>query len=185
MKNRALNVLLVCACLVAGVPLWGQNAAAERGIRGYLDPEGVFHTLKPSAAADAPALTKFGGTIVVNFTITVTATISASANIECVVLVSLIDNLTGGAPNFINETAGVLATRSGSTATCSVNVPYSWALATWSTDTLTIGYAIQAPVAFTSPSASLPARSTNVGNLATIKVPANGTTTTETVTATF
>ncbi len=185
MKNRVLNVLLVFACLIAGVPLWGQNAAAARGIRGYLDPQGVFHTLKPQEAAEPPALTKFGGTFVVNFTITVAATISASANIECVVTASLIDNLTSGTPNFIDETAGVVATRSGSTATCSVSVPYSWALGTASTDMVTLSYTIQAPVEYTTATGALPARGSSVGNLATIKVPANGATTTETVTATF
>ena len=186
MKKRVLNVLLVCACLVAGVPLWGQNAAAAHGIRGYLDPQtGAFHALaQPAADAEPPTVTTFTGKFVFKFTITVDATIAATAKIACSASAAVDDNLTGGAPSFISEAAVALATRSGSTATCTVNIPYSWNLTTASTDTVTLGYSIIAPIEVAVVTGALPSR-TSSANLASIKVPANGATTTETITATF
>ena len=75
------------------------------------------------------------------------------------------------------------ATRSGSTATCTVNIPYSWALGNASTDLVGLDYVI---AAFNPTAASfgLPGRD-NTHILANTKVPANGTTTTITAAATI
>jgi hypothetical protein len=185
-KNRVLIVLLVCACLVAGAPLWGQNSAAQHGIRGYLDPlTGAFHSLpQPEADVEPAALTTFAGKFVFKFTITVNATIASAAKIACAASIGTDDNLTGGNPNFISEEAVAPAVRSGSTATCTVNIPYSWALATGATDTISVGYNIIAPVEVAAVTGQLPSRASSA-SLPTIKVPASGTTTTETITATF
>jgi len=68
----------------------------------------------------------------------------------------------------ITESATIIATRSGATATCTVLVPYEWPLQTPATDKVTL-------------SVSVSALSTNsrvdTGQLATFVVPANGTTT--------
>ena len=167
--------------------LWGQNAAAAHGIHGYLDPQtGVFHTLPipEAASAEPPAVATFAGKFVFNFTITVDATISSTAKIVCTATATVEDNLTGGSPNFIIETASALATRSGTTATCTVNIPYSWSLATGTTDNITLGYNLEAPVE-ASATTSLPSRGSSMSNFKTMKVPTTGTTSTFAPTPTF
>ena len=183
MGHKLSTILVICVCLIGlNDVLWGQSAG--RGIRGYLDPQtGTFRVL-PHATADAvpPPTTNFSGKFVFNFTITVDASIAATAKIECVATAFLEDNLTGGNPNIITEQAAVVATRSGSSASCIVNIPYSWNLATGSTDKVSLGYTLQAP-AEASATSSLPARISSQENFATISVPTG--TTTETITATF
>jgi hypothetical protein len=184
MRTRFLTLGFVSVLLV-GQSLWGQTA--PHGIRGYLDARtGTFHML-PSAASDetvSATTTTFAGKFIFSFTITVDATISSTAKIACSASATVEDNITGGNPNFILEEASALATRSGSTATCTVNIPYSWNLATGSSDKVMLAYTISAP-AEASASASLPSRLSEVEDFATIAVPTTGTTTTETVTATF
>ena len=189
MSHKVSTTLLLFACFLGmNASLCGQNAAAARGIQGYLDPRtGVFHTLPRHAEPDAepPTLTTFAGKLVFNFTITVNATIAPTAKIACTAIASVDDNLTGGSPMAFTESASALATRSGTTATCTVNIPYSWNLATGSTDHIMLSYYIQAPTEIAVVTDALPARSTIVSDLGTIKVPATGTTTTETITARF
>ncbi|HEY6372114.1 MAG TPA: hypothetical protein VIX37_16175 [Candidatus Sulfotelmatobacter sp.] len=129
---------------------------------------------------EPPALTTFGGKFVVNFTVTVSSAISTSAKIACAVAASLEDVST---LNFILENAEVAATRTGSTATCTVDIPYSWKLGSGSTDKVTLTYQIIAPIEATG-SSLLPSRLSEQ-TIGTISVPANGSTTTETVTATI
>ena len=186
--SRKLPILLCVLACVLGMngALWGQNAAAAHGIRGYLDPQtGMFHALPHPATSDAevPATTTSAGKFVFTFTITVDATIATTAKIVCTATATVEDNLTGGSPKIILESASALATRSGTTATCTVNIPYSWNLATASTDSVTLGYMIEAP-AEASATTILPSRTTSVNNFSTIKIP-TASTTPETVTATF
>lgn len=167
--------------------LWGQNAAIH-GIPGYLNPRtGGFHPLPQvdDQAIEAPAATTFGGKFVVNFTITVSSAIASTNKIGCNVGVSLEDGLATTSPNFINETAGTAVTRgTGTTVTCSVTIPYSWKLTSSTTDSVSITYSIDSPVEISTAAGEYPTRSSSQ-TIATIKVPLNGATTTETVTATI
>lgn len=185
--NRKLSLLLcVCACFLGmNAALWSQNATATRGVLGYLDPHtGAFRVLPhPNAEAEPPATTTVTGKLVFNFTITVDATIASTAKIACSASAITEDNLSSGNPSIFEEEASALATRTGSTATCTVNIPYSWKLATSSTDSIVLEYTIDAPVEATSTTV-FPTRLSSA-TVATIKVPASGTTTTETITATF
>jgi len=182
---KVLKLSLVIACLVGIVGTgFAQNAETRKpqGILGYLDPRtGVFRTLAPAVdTADAAPVTPTTGKFVFNFTITVAATIAATAKIACSANASTVDLATG---NFVTEEAVVLATRSGTTATCTVNIPYSWNLGSAATDKVALTYSLQAPAAATAATA-FPVRLSSQ-SIATIAVPASGTTTTETVTATF
>lgn len=138
------------------------------------------------AAATHSMQAQTSGTFVVNFTITVNATISSTANIGCQASAEVSDG-PSGAKNLIRETASVVATRSGSTATCSVNIPYSWILTTASTDKVVLGYIITAPVEVPAgmPSQQYPQRISAQPRYASIAIPASGTTTTEDLTITF
>ena len=184
MKNRISSILLIGACMVAGVPLWGQNVVGTHGLRKYFDPQARVLVALPqadTAPAEEPATTTFTGTLVFNFTITVKANISSTAKIQCTATASLLDSLTA---NEIIEQDTVLATRTGTTATCSPTINYSWDLGSSSTDKISLGWIISAPAEATTSSA-LPSRVSEQLSFTSIKVPASGTTTTETLTPTI
>ncbi len=167
--------LLFVSFLGMNVSLWGQNAATTRGIFGYLDPRtGAFHSLpSPEAQDAAPALATFGGKFVATFTITVSSTIASTAKIGCNLTAELLDS---GSGNTIIEEAGNAVSRgTGTTVTCTVTLPYSWALASGSTDRVSLSYNVQAPVEAAA-SAFYPNRLSSQ-SLPSISVPANGTTT--------
>ena len=159
---KATKMLFAVACLLGLVASsFAQNVSKKTpGIQGYLDPKtGAFRIL-PTPDDDS-----------VDLPLTVTGG-SATA--------SLVDVATS---NFIEEQAAVLATRSGSTATCTVTIPYSWNLASASSDKVSLTYSIDAPVEATANTA-FPERLRSQ-SVATISVPANGATTNESITATF
>ncbi len=187
MSHKLSTFLLLFACFLGmQVSLWGQNAAATRGIRGYLDPQtGVFHTMPHpdlQDAAEPPATTTFTGSIVVTFTITVNSTIAATTKIGCEVDASLDDI---GTANFISESAASAVTRgSATTVTCKATIPYSWNLATATTDSISLSYTITSPVEISTAATEFPLRISSQ-SLGTMKVPASGTTTTKAVAATI
>lgn len=187
MTHKLSTFCLVFACFLGmNLSLWGQNAAAVHGIRGYLDPQtGAFHTLPhPELQDDAAAVatTTFTGKIVVNFTITIDSTIASTNKIGCQVEASLED---AGTANFISESAATAVTRgTATTVACSVSIPYSWKLATASTDMIGLTYTITSPVEAATAAAEFPLRISSQ-SLPTIKVPSSGTTTTEAVAATI
>jgi hypothetical protein len=179
MKAKTLSMLLVGACLIIGTQsLWGQNSLTSSDRRAQL------LRARAQGASTEPHTTKtYTGTLVYNFTITVDANISSSAKIQCTATAEFIDG-TVPSENFISESATVIATRSGSTATCSPTIPYSWTLSTESSDTVELSYIIAAP-SEASTSAQQPSRISEQTGFAYISVPATGTTTTETLTPTF
>ena len=70
----------------------------------------------------------------------------------------------------------------GNSATCTVNIPYSWNLLSASTDKVSLSYQIIGGV----PTTTVPLATRSSGqSLKQIAVPANGATTTETITATI
>jgi hypothetical protein len=159
---------------------------AGRGIQGYLDPKtGAFHPIPAVEQSDAepPATVTYGGKFVFKFTITVAATISATAKIACTASADVTD-INGASYNFFDETASALATRSGTTATCTVNIPYSWKLASGGSDMVSLSYVISAPSEISTATDAYPNRISSA-SLTSIKVPLNGATTTETITAKF
>jgi hypothetical protein len=172
---RITKLLLICMCCVIAAPaVWGQmaNSPSKPGILGYLDPRtGAFRPV-PSGAEEGPdaaALTTFGGTITVTLTITLKTT--GLTNITCSEEVSVLDALTTSA-RFFAESDTVAATGTGATRTCKLVIPYSWALATQASDSMSTSYAV-----FGITSTGLPQRTSSLSPLDTRKVPANGTTT--------
>jgi hypothetical protein len=186
-NHKLSTFLLVFACFLGmNASLWGQNAAATHGIRGYLDPQtGAFHTIphpELEEGAPPPALTTFTGKFVVTFTITVSSTIASTTKIGCQVEASL-DDVTVG--NFISESAANDVTRgTTSTVVCKATIPYSWALASASSDSISMSYTITSPVAVSTAAAEFPLR-ISTQSLPTIKVPVSGTTTSIAVSATI
>jgi hypothetical protein len=182
-KLSTLSLSVVC-CLGMNLSLWGQNAASVPGIQGFLDPKtGIFHSVPSPQAADAEPLvtSTLTGKFVFNFTITVKSTIASTGQIGCLAGASLSDTTN---LNNVAEIAAVAVTRgSGTTVTCSVTVPYSWKLGSPTTDVVHLSYSIGSPLELGTVSA-YPNRE-GARSLGTIKVPLNGATTTETITATM
>lgn len=190
MSYKLSTLCLLFACLVGtSASLFGQDAEAVHGIPGYLNPKtGAFHpapqpsAIDPTDAAAAVTLTTFTGKIVVNFTITVNSTIASANKIACSVNAFLSDV---GSANTITEGAANAVTRgTATTVACSVSIPYSWKLATASTDTVSLAWSITSPVEVATPAGEYPLR-TSSQSLGSIKVPSSGTTTTMAVAATI
>lgn len=182
-KLSTLSLSVVC-CLGMNLSLWGQNAAVP-GIQGFLDPKtGMFHSLPSPQAADAEPLTisTLTGKFVFNFTITVKSTIASTSQIGCFAGVSLSDSTN---LNNVVDVAAVAVTRgTGTTVTCTVTIPYSWKLGSPTTDMVHLSYTIGSPLTLVASTSAYPQRE-GAQSLGTIKVPLNGATTTETITATM
>lgn len=182
-KLSTLSLSVVC-CLGMNLSLWGQNAASVPGIQGFLDPRtGIFHSVPSPQARDAEPLTTstLTGKFVFNFTITVNSTIASTSQIGCFAGVSTND--TTNLNNVVDAAAVAVTRGSGTTVKCTVTIPYSWKLGSPSTDMVHLSYTIGSPLELGIVSA-YPNRE-GAQSLGTIKVPLNGATTTETITATM
>jgi hypothetical protein len=186
-RIRISGMILVCMCFaLLTQPAWSQFRTQSRTLPGHLNNGAAKPT--PNAVEDNPdvgqaALTTFGGSFVFKFTIAVKSTLGTDTIACSADLVVVDENLTTFVLTGVySEEAAVAATRSGATATCTVTIPYSWALANGSTDMVNLSYAIEAPVSTSNP--PLPNR-ISTHSLPSMHVPANGSTTTVTVTATI
>jgi hypothetical protein len=131
---------------------------------------------RPESARPATTTT-YTGNIDATFTITIASTGLPTTKIACVVQTT-VDDPAGT----YKELSEVLAKVSGTTGTCTVNLPYSWPLEDGSTDTVSIEYDVVAPD--TLPTGNVaPGRYTR--RIVSIPMPANGATTDETVDITF
>jgi hypothetical protein len=169
--------LLICICCAMLAPAaWGQTAdvSAQPGILGYLDPHtGAFRPVPLGGGVEEPdALTTFGGTITVTFTITLKT--AGLTSITCSANVSIADQVGTLSTRSYGETATVAATGSGTTRTCKVTIPYAWGLATQGSDSMSTFYTVSGHA---SAAPGLPIRSSSLFPLDTRKVPANGATT--------
>ena len=182
--NRQLLALLFV--VVASMSTLAQTSSAQapvRGIPGTFDPKTSLFTPTPAVMASNNAIgaaaTIFGGKLTFNFTITVTSALPATDVITCSASASVLDLTVG---NAIIEQATTKATRSGTTATCAVTIPYSWSLVSAATDMMSLNYVIGGNGATTA--TALPFRLSSQG-LGSFAIPANGTTSTFTVKATI
>jgi hypothetical protein len=132
----AIAAVTVGLSLVGSVPLAAQlsQTNAHKQILGYQDPEtGAFKPLQREVPdlATTPATT---GTVELILTISLKTAVPTGGKVICgASLTATSLNLTTGTYGDWSEQAYTTATVSGSTATCTVNVPYSWVLPTAST----------------------------------------------------
>jgi hypothetical protein len=152
MKITKLSLVLACVALVL-----------------------VASTFQPFPVQAASPTT---GTFEFTFNITIVSNIATTTQIACGGIVSMAGD--ADTPD-ITESQNANATRTGSTATCTFEIPYSWNLATPTTDKVSILWAIEAP-AYTN--GTVPYRASQQ-RLPSISVPANGATTTETIAVTI
>ncbi len=173
MKTAKLLLICVC-CVMVTTTVWGQTASrvTRPGVLGYLDPQtGAFRPVPQATEdnAELTPLTTFGGTVTVTLTITLKTT--AITNVTCSAEVSVEDNITTGFPRFIGESNTVAATGTGTSRKCALKIPYSWALGTQSSDSMSTSYNVFG----TTGTNGLPERTNTVSPLDTRKVPINGT----------
>jgi len=187
---KKLSAFYLAAGLVAAsaLPLLAQQSASIE-IPGYLNPK--TGTFRPKAATTptpdtAPKLTTYTGTLEFNYTITLETAVPSGDVVHCEATAELVDVPTSGSnENVITEEASVNATVKGSTATCTVKIPYSWPLANAAVDSVSRTYAvvITPPSIVNETDAQAVRRSTQY--LPPIAVPKSGTTTTDTIDATI
>lgn len=141
-----------------------------------------------TAAAAAATTAPVTGSFVAKFTIKLSTAIPSGDSVICVLSTSLVDEntTTYTLNNEIEESKSSKATVSGSTATCSATIPYSWYLSSPSTDTVALSYQLYI-VSSTATNETGVARSSfqYVPGAGAIKVPSSGTTTTYTISATL
>jgi len=101
---------------------------------GFQDSRGTFHPLgaMPDASDATASTTTYTGTIETTVTITLKTALPKGGTVGCRVDA---DPSSDGASGDVSyeESASSVATVSGSTATCKVNIPFSWLLFTPST----------------------------------------------------
>ena len=140
------------------------------------------------SAAAAAAATPVAGTLVAKFTIKLVTAIPSGSEVLCGLTATVTDEnpSTYVIANSIYESASTKATVSGTTATCTVTIPYSWYLTDSSTDTADLSYtlSIVSPTA-TNDSGQNRYSGQYVPGAGAIAIPANGATTTYTVSATL
>jgi hypothetical protein len=182
--SRIIVGMIVCA--LSSQLAWGQEAspARTRGALGYFDySTGAFRLVGPMTedfnSDSLAATTPQTGTVTVNFTITIKSVIPANYLISCGVS-AIVTEVSIAGVNIISEDAAVAATRTGSTAKCTVTIPYSWALLNPSTARLSLNYTLGASKA--TAATGLLSR-LSLGTIANIAAPASGSTTTQTVNA--
>jgi hypothetical protein len=178
MKTTKLICTIVCALgLVASA--FAQNVESKKspGILGYLDPKtGAFHVLTRSVGPEeTPQVTPTTGKFVFNITIAVNPGLPSTSKISCTASVAVEEAAT---VSLFEDNGAAAATRSGSTATCSITLPYGWYLTTPTTDMVTLNIQV---ASVTGKVGTLPYSDGLSSQTLSIKVPASGSTTTETI----
>ena len=182
------RIVFLCISIVAlAAPAWSQPAGPDgpaHAVLGYLNPRsGVFMPMMPAPAGSdetpTPEASASTGKFVFNFTITIASAVPAGDVIQCGAEASVFDVV-----RIFDDTADfVTATRSGSSATCKVTIPYSWPLTTPSSDPVTLTYNVTTGAPTTGSAGQLTYRY-SYGGLVPIKVP-TAATTTENISVTF
>ena len=172
MKLTRLVLALVCLAALTTGCFAQADASKPHGIPGFFDPEtGAFKPFQsPTEAIDLAKVTPTTGKFVFSFTVTVASTIATTTKILCQANATVTEATTFFTAS---EIAAVTATRSGGTATCTVNIPYSWPLTTASKDIVNLGFSISAGTAGSTATAYRISTQT----AGTIPVPATGSTT--------
>jgi len=183
-------VLSLLAVLVFGLApfSYGQFATKSRPTQralGYYDPAtGKFEPLAPAQDSEAPPVVATTGTIVFKFTLTVKSVIPKNAVLGCTADASVSDSAFSGE----EHGSAVAKLVSGDTYSCTVTIPYSWPLSSPGTDSVYLdseasidyGFQVTATNGATTTIEPIEARGSS-HSLTTIKVPATGATTTETI----
>jgi hypothetical protein len=175
--NRTKTILLGLCLFALSLTGWSQNVNRPPvpGIPGYLDARtGTFKPM-PQAVAneDEAPVNPTTGKVVLTLTVTLQSTFPTNEVYSCGLTASTLD--ISSTLSFF-DSFQVAGKKSGNTLTCAITLPYSWALVSAPSDTMSISYSVDA----SAPTVGLPTRLAEHG-IANIKVPPSGTTTTYTL----
>ena len=193
--RRTILVFLVILVVGLAPSAFGQFAShfpLSRRELGYYDhATGAFTPLQLAAqeAEAPPATTPTTGTIVFSITITLKTAVPKNGVVACEGHAFV----NGDSSGFnAQENGFALATGTGTTRTCKVTIPYSWLLASPTTDSVSLFYnaSMVEGIELTATNGTgTTVVFANVRNssqsIAPIKVPVNGATTTETISITL
>lgn len=116
---------LIAAALIAAAVLPAAAEPQTAGIPGSFDPRTrIFVPQAPTSVVTTQATASVTGTVVYRLTVAIASSIPTSQEIACMGSI-----MHGGGTSSYMEMATVTATRSGSTATCTVSIPYKWSKA--------------------------------------------------------
>jgi hypothetical protein len=102
------------------------NNPSTKKIYGYQDPQtGEFHALKPAATPDATTAPTTG-TVEVTLKITLKTAVPKGGSVICGISLGVEKIFSDGTDSSYEESAATVATVSGSAATCTMTIPYSW-----------------------------------------------------------
>jgi hypothetical protein len=151
-------VIAIGTCGVACMSAWAQEASA--------------------------APTTQSGTFTIVFAITIKSLLPTTTPILCngSLAVFEVDSATGASIYTHNESASVVAVRTGSSAKCTITIPYSWLLSIPSSDR--VSQTFEVSISSSSTTTGVTSRDSLIG-LPPINVPANGATISETINVTF
>jgi hypothetical protein len=127
-NRRVLSFLAVSTQLLAASGA-AMAAGPQKGqLPGFLNPKtGVFTTQATPYAEgdfDTAAMQIYTGLLSLKFTISLKSSVPADWPIHCMQSASIVD-ISG---LYYSDSKTVIATRSGNTATCTVNINYGWNL---------------------------------------------------------
>lgn len=92
------------------------------------------------ATSSAVASTPVTGTFVTDFTIQLATAVPSGSEVLCVLLASTTETSGGATTYQIQERGSGKATISGTTASCTASIPYSWTLQTPGGDNVGLSY---------------------------------------------
>jgi hypothetical protein len=194
MKNQKVASPLLALLLLATAPFaFAQLAtpalSSHRTLAYFNRDTGLFEPVQAAGQdPEAPPVTPTTGTLVYNFTITLKTPLPKGGILTC----------TGGGEVIETKYStdeggfGIAKLVSGDTYSCSVSLPYSWMLSTPTTDKILLSFKVQVNEALEITAANgtgttflVSAGRASAQTLPSIAVPANGATTTETVSLTL
>jgi hypothetical protein len=188
----AFTALTVGAAVAASAQAQSASVSStHKKVFGYQDTQtGTFHPLVHAEPETTPA--PITGKYVLTFTITIASTFPAKSVIVCAadILAASINDTTGAGVTY-EEIATTDVTLAGTTATCKVTVPYSWAIPAASGSVQnqvsgTYSVTVLDPATTSITLASVEGLRSSTGDLLIpTTVPAHGATTSETVDVTL
>ena len=178
MNQIVRTAMLVSLAFSLAATAIAQQENRDTKIPGYYNPKTRTFSTKvaPSLVSDVATKT-YTGTFKFNITVKLDTAVPSGSELLRSASAETVD---AGTTNVILESEKAKATVSGTTGTCNISIPYSWALASESSDTVSLSYELLiVPTSTTQESFTRDHES----GLPSIAVPVSGATTTETISA--
>jgi hypothetical protein len=187
MSSASCGLLSVIAVFAITPPVNADGSKINKQVVGIQDSQtGTFRPLTV-VVPDASTTTPTTGTVEVTFNFKLVSTFTKGTLLDCSATLSgSVVSETSGTSTYYVESALDAVDISGTSATCTVNIPYSWLLPASSSSTIdsfTGGYSVSS-VATTS-TTGLRERSSSGSFVSSNKIPASGSTSKFTVNVTL